>query len=183
LQIGTDGERDDTCLSAQLTGVWAAELLGLPDILPREYTERALNEIYRLTSGLSPYGLVLAAGADGSAVYSNQSLACDFSRDVWPLFNFIYAATCYYQQAALDAGTAAASAVLRSLYHGANAMPWGWPCSINASDGWIGHGHDYNDPQAIWSIPLAASGLAIGACAASESLVSAIIAAASGRDR
>ena len=68
--------------------------------------------------------------------------------------------------------------VLETLFHAANAMPWGWPCNLNAFDGWIGHGHDYNDPQAIWTLPLALAGHNLQQGIGPGSLVADILAAA-----
>ncbi|NLV73710.1 MAG: hypothetical protein GXY52_03345 [Chloroflexi bacterium] len=178
LQLDADGISDSTCLSAQLTGEWAAALYGLERLLPPEQAASALQAVAELCSGKSPYGLVLAVTADGAPVYSNQGIVCDFARDVWPMVNFIYAATCQFLGAAKAEGLAAVQDVLGTLFHQANAMPWGWPCNINAHDGWIGHGHDYNDPQAIWSLPLAIAGLTLAEAEQPGSLVEGILSAA-----
>jgi len=71
----------------------------------------------------------------------------------------------------------AAHRVIDDLFHGANNMPWGWPCNIHAYTGWVGHGHDYNDPQAIWTIPLALDGQNLATGVGPESLVGTILAA------
>ncbi|MHB9031961.1 MAG: GH116 family glycosyl hydrolase [Anaerolineae bacterium] len=181
LQMDDNDQRDSTCLSAQLTGAWACALLGLPSPLPADQLGSALQAVHRLNGVQAPYGLVLAAGADSSYIYANQTLGCDLARDVWPLFNFIYAATCRYLQQEQDSGDAAAQQVLEALFRAANAMPWGWPCSINPFDGWIGHGHDYNDPQAIWSLPLAIAGLDLAHANQPGTLVAEILAAANPR--
>jgi non-lysosomal glucosylceramidase len=180
LQIDPAGVSDETCLLAQVTGAWATSVLGLPDPVPAEHLSQAITAIIQHIRGLSTYGLVLAATPAGAPVYSNQSLHCDFPRDVWPLFNFVYSATCQYYDAERDTGLATAMQVLETLFHAANAMPWGWPCNINAFDGWIGHGHDYNDPQAIWTLPLALTGQNLQQGVGLGSLVADIIAAARG---
>jgi uncharacterized protein (DUF608 family) len=178
LQIDSAGVSDDTCLLAQVTGAWASSILGLQDPVPSERLRLAIKAILEHTQGLSAYGLVLATTPAGAPVYSNQSLHCDFPRDVWPLFNFIYSATCQYYQTESEAGLSSAMQVLETLFHAANAMPWGWPCNLNAFDGWIGHGHDYNDPQAIWTLPLALAGHNLQQGIGPGSLVADILAAA-----
>jgi len=172
------GTQDDTCLMAQTTGAWDARLLGLEDPVPAEHIRSALQASIEMTDKLSAYGLVLAAGPDGSPIFSNQRLECDFPRDVWPLFNFTLAATCFYYGAAQEDGMAAALRVLETIFRGANAMPWGWPCNLNGFDGWIGHGHDYNDPQAIWTIPLAMAGQSLAEAVGPGSLVQDVLDAA-----
>lgn len=171
----TVGTSDETCLSAQIAGAWAASILGLESPVPDERIQSAIKEILRLTTGLSAYGLVLAASSEGAPVYSNQRLECDFPRDVWPLFNFIIAATCHYYETDQEQGSAAALQVLETIFRAANAMPWGWPCNLNGFDGWIGHGHDYQDPLAIWTIPMAMAGQDLKTATGPGSLVQEIL--------
>ena len=172
------GVADETCLSAQLTGAWSAAVLGLEAPVPEPRIRSALEAVLRLTDGLSDYGLVLAATPDGSLVYSNLSLNCDFPRDVWPIFNFVVTAVCLYHKTAQDRGWAATERVLDALFRAANAMPWGWPCNLNSFDGWIGHGHDYQDPLSLWTIPMALSGQDMKAAVEPGSLVQDILHAA-----
>jgi hypothetical protein len=74
------------------------------------------------------------------------------------VFNFILTAVCLYYKTSQEQGWMATHRVLEALFHAANAMPWGWPCNLNGFDGWIGHGHDYQDPLSIWTIPMALAG-------------------------
>jgi uncharacterized protein (DUF608 family) len=166
---------DESCLLAQATGAWDARLLGLEaPISParlRDSTEAALA----LTSQHAHYGLVLGVGPDGSPVYANHSLRVDFPRDVWPSFNFIMAALCCQYDIAPAEGLAVADRVLDTLFRGANNMPWGWPCNLHGFTGSIGHGHDYNDPQSIWSLPLAIDGQDLASGVGPGSLVRQIL--------
>jgi uncharacterized protein (DUF608 family) len=172
------GAADETCLLALGTGAWSAALLGLEDPVPAERLRATLHAILERTGGLSAYGLVLAASPEGAPVYSNQRLECDFPRDVWPSFNFIAAAACQYYRSDQEAGLSAALQVLETLFRAANAMPWGWPCNLNGLDGWIGHGHDYQDPQTIWTLPMALAGQNLRQAAGPGSLVYDILTAA-----
>ncbi len=174
------GVADETCLSAQVTGAWSAAYLGLEPPVPAARIRSALEAILRLTDGLSPYGLVLAATAEGKAVYSNLSLNCDFPRDVWPIFNFVVTAVCLYHKTAQDQGQAASQRVLDAIFRAANAMPWGWPCDMSSVDGWVGHGHDYQDPLSIWIIPLALAGQDVKTAVQGGTLVHDILTAAQG---
>ncbi len=169
---------DDTCLGAQGAGAWSASILGLEPPVPTEHLRSALRSILQLTAGLSAYGLVLAAGPDGSPVYSNQRLECDFPRDVWPLFNFCFAATCQYYGVEPERSLGVALQVLEALFRAGNAMPWGWACNLNGFDGWIGHGHDYQDPQIIWTIPMALAGQNLREAVGPGSLIYDVLAAA-----
>jgi uncharacterized protein (DUF608 family) len=169
------GVPDHDCLLAQVTGVWAAALLGVECPVPMDRVRSCVAAIRERLSKLSAYGYVLASHEDGSPTYSNFLPNCDFPRDVWPLYNFIYTAVC---RLAGEDETAAWEPTLRTLealFHAANAMPWGWPCCLSALDGWEGHGHDYQDPLAIWTIPMLSAGQDVAAGSSAGSLVDAIL--------
>lgn len=172
------GTADDTCLSAQVCGAWSAALLGLECPVPVERLRSSLEAIFRLTDGLSAYGLVLAASPEGKLIYSNYALHCDFPREVWPVFSFIVAATCLYHQTAREEAWRTTQTTIDALFREANAMPWGWPCCMNGSDGWIGHGHDYQDSLSIWTLPMAMAGQDLWGACQPGSLVHDILAAA-----
>lgn len=173
------GMTDETCLSAQLTGAWSAALLGLEPPVPVERIHSAVEAILRLTNGLSAYGLVLAATPDGRTVYSNRRLDCDFPRDIWPVFNFIFTAVCFNYETAQDRGWTVARQTLDAFFRAPNAVPWGWPCTLNSHDGWEGWGHDYQDSLTMWTIPMAMKGQDLKTATGPGSMVQEILDAAS----
>ena len=70
--------------------------------------------------------------------------------------------------------------VLDTFFRAPNAMPWGWPCTINSHDGWIGHGNDYQDSLTMWIIPMAMAGQDLKAAVEKGGLVQEILDAATG---
>jgi len=148
------GEVDEGCLLAQVCGAWDGQSLDLEPVIPRDRLESELRSIVRLTGGHSPFGLVLAGNPDRSPVYANDlppypgdSLRCDFAPDVWPSYDFILAAICAHRALSADEGMHAAHRVIDNLFHGANNMPWGWPCNVHAYTGGSGMGTTTTIPR------------------------------------
>ncbi len=150
------GQRSETCLSAQLNGVFAARVLGLDNPLPAARIHAALDATTRLNQAASPFGMMNGVQPDGAP-------------DPWPLHaqscftgpNFVCAMTYIYMGRA-DEGLAVAEKIINTLFRGPHAMPWGQPCAIDCATGDVHHGHDYHDALALWAMPLALAGHDVG---------------------
>ena len=141
--------RSETCLSAQLTGVFAARVLGLENPLPEDRIHASLDAIMQLNQVASPFGMMNGVKPDGTP-------------DPWPRHaqscftgaNFACAMT-YIYMGRREEGLAVAEKIVNALFRGPHAMPWGQPCAIDCYTGDTHHGHDYHDGLVLWAIPLA----------------------------
>lgn len=151
------GRRNDSCFSAQLSGIWCTRVLGLEDALPVERVAKALETVARLNIPASPFGMVDAVYPDGTlCVEGGGSGIPDtcWSRDIFIQCNATAAMVYLYCGNAAD-GERAAKEMLDTIFRGPHAMPWSQPCAVSSKTGGTAHGHDYYDHMVVWSYPLA----------------------------
>ncbi len=176
------GRRNDSCLAAQLSGVWCTRVLGLEDALPPDRVEKALACIAKLNMPASPYGMVDAVFPDGSLCVEGAGSGIPdtcWSRDIFIQCNATAAMAFLYHGKRVE-GESAAKTMLDTIFRGPHAMPWAQPCGLSSKTGGTCHGHDYYDHMVVWSYPLAFAGQDIAQTCAPGGLVRKILDAASG---
>lgn len=174
------GRRNDSCLAAQLSGIWCTRVLGLDDALPKDHIDTALDSIAKLNLPASPYGMVDAVYRDGTlCVEGAGSGIADtcWSRDIFIQCNAT-AAMAFLYEGKRAAGESAAKTMMDTLFRGPHAMPWAQPCGVSSKTGGTAHGHDYYDHMVVWSYPLAFAGQDIAAACAPGGFVRAVLDAA-----
>lgn len=167
------GRRSETCLSAQLNGVFAARVLGLDNPLPEERIHASLDATMRLNQAISPFGMMNGVTRDGKPeLWKRHAQSCFTGA------NFACAMT-YIYMGRKEEGMAVAKKIIDTLFRGPHAMPWGQPCAIDCQTGDTHHGHDYHDALALWAIPLALRGHDVSQGVRPNTLVYEILGAAS----
>jgi uncharacterized protein (DUF608 family) len=145
------------CLSDQLLGQWFANIVGLGELIPEEYIEKALESIfkYNWTDDLSEHsncqrtyalneekGLLLCTWPKGN----REDFPFPYSDEVWTGIEYHVASHLIYE-GFLKEGLTIVRA-LRERYDGLKRNPWDEPeC-----------GHHYARALASWSLLLALSG-------------------------
>ena len=167
-----NGRRSDNCLSAQLNGVFAAQVLGLENPLPEEQMQSSLDATMKLNQEASPYGMMNGVTPDGKPDSWER-----FAQDCFTGPNFVCAMT-YLYLGRKEEGLAIMKRIVDTLFRGPYAMPWGQPCSIDCRSGDTHHGHDYHDAVVIWAMPLAMEGHDVNQGVGPGSLVQDILVAA-----
>jgi len=170
------GRISEISLSAQLNGVWATKVIGLPDPLPKERIHSALDAIARLNFPASPYGMVNGVHPDGT-IETTKGGSGDFARDIFVQCNWGTAMTFIFE-GRREEGNNAARKIADTIFRGPDPMPWSWPCSINSTNGSSGHGHDYYDAMVIWSFPMAFAGTNVSGIIAPGRIVDDVLKAA-----
>ncbi|NLV44587.1 MAG: hypothetical protein GXY07_08820 [Candidatus Hydrogenedentes bacterium] len=162
------GRVNDACPAMQLSGVWSTRVLGLPDALPEDHIQKALDTILKLNVPASPYGMVNGVYPDGRLCEEGGGSGIPdtmWSRDIFIQCNATAAMVYLYYDRAED-GSAAARGMVDTIFRGPHAMPWAQPCGLSSKTGGTCHGHDYYDHMVVWSYPLAFAGQDIaGGCA------------------
>jgi len=177
--------RNDACFSAQLSGVWSARTLGVPDPVPQNRILAALAAIARLNAPASPYGMVDAVFPDGRPCEEGgpaRSVGGTHAASVWSRDCFYQcnatAAMVYLYLGDREVGDAIGRRMANTVFRGPHAMPWAQPCAINTITGGTAHGHDYYDAMVVWSYPLAWRGETIAEACAPGGFVARILDAA-----
>jgi len=174
------GRRNDACPAMQLSGVWCTRVLGLPDALPADRIQTALDNILKLNVPASPFGMVDAVYPDGrwceegggSGIPDTQ-----WSRDIFIQCNAT-AAMVYLYHGRIEDGSRAAQGMLDTIFRGPHAMPWAQPCGLSSKTGGTCHGHDYYDHMVVWSYPIAFAGQDIAAACAPGGVIDRLLQAA-----
>ncbi len=174
------GRSNDACPAMQLSGVWSTRVLGLPDALPEDRIEKALDSITKLNVPASPFGMVDAVYPDGRLCEEGGGSGIPdtmWSRDIFIQCNAT-AAMVYLYKGRTEEGSRAAQGMLDTVFRGPHAMPWAQPCGLSSKTGGTCHGHDYYDHMVVWSYPLAFAGQDIAAACAPEGFISRLLNAA-----
>ncbi len=168
---------NDACPSMQLSGVWCTRVLGLPDALPEDRIQKALDSVMKLNVPASPFGMVDAVFPDGTLCEEGGGSGIPgtcWSRDIFIQCNATAAMVYLYKGRTAD-GELAARGMLDTIFRGPHAMPWAQPCGICSKTGGTCHGHDYYDHMVVWSYPLAFAGQDIAAACAPDGFISQLI--------
>lgn len=174
------GRRNDACPAMQLSGVWSTRVLGLPDALPEDHIQKALDSILKLNVPASPFGMVDAVYPDGRLCEEGGGSGIPdtlWSRDIFIQCNATAAMVYFYHGRAQD-GMRAAQGMLDTIFRGPHAMPWAQPCGLSSKTGGTCHGHDYYDHMVVWSYPLAFAGQDITAGCAPGGVIDRLLQAA-----
>ena len=174
------GRHNDACPAMQLSGVWCTRVLGLPDALPEDRIQKALDSVLKLNVPASPFGMVDAVYPDGrwceegggSGIPDTQ-----WSRDIFIQCNAT-AAMVYLYHKRIEDGSLAARGMLDTIFRGPHAMPWAQPCGLNSKTGGTCHGHDYYDHMVVWSYPIAFAGQDIATACAPGGVIDGLLQAA-----
>ena len=171
------GRVNDACPAMQLSGVWSTRVLGLPDALPGDRIQTALDTIMKLNVPASPYGMVNGVYLDGRLCEEGGGSGIPdtmWSRDIFIQCNAT-AAMVYLYHGRLEDGTTAARGMLDTIFRGPHAMPWAQPCGLSSKTGGTCHGHDYYDHMVVWSYPLAFAGQDIAAACAPDGIIDRLL--------
>ena len=174
------GRFNDACPAMQLSGVWCTRVLGLPDALPEDRIQTALDTIMKLNVPASPYGMVNGVYPDGRLCEEGGGSGIPdtlWSRDIFTQCNAT-AAMVYLYQGRTEDGATAARGMLDTIFRGPHAMPWAQPCGLSSKSGGTCHGHDYYDHMVVWSYPLAFAGQDIAAACAPDGVIDRLLKAA-----
>jgi len=147
----------DGCLSDQLLGEWLSATIGLGDLIPEEYTKKALKAIfnYNWKDNLSDHsncqrtyalndekGLILCTWPRGN----REKFPFPYSDEVWTGFEYQVASHLIYEGFIKEGLTIVRA--LRERFDGLKRNPWDEPeC-----------GHHYARAMASWALLLALSG-------------------------
>ena len=147
----------DGCLSDQLLGEWLSATIGLGDLIPEEYTKKALKAIfnYNWKDNLSDHsncqrtyalndekGLILCTWPRGN----REKFPFPYSDEVWTGFEYQVASHLIYEGFIKEGLTIVRA--LRERFNGLKRNPWDEPeC-----------GHHYARAMASWALLLALSG-------------------------
>jgi uncharacterized protein (DUF608 family) len=171
---------NDACPAMQLSGVWSTRVLGLPDALPEDHIQKALDSIMKLNVPASPFGMVDAVYPDGRLCEEGGGSGIPdtkWSRDIFIQCNAT-AAMVYLYKGRIEEGSRAAQGMLDTIFRGPHAMPWAQPCGVCSKNGGTCHGHDYYDHMVVWSYPLAFAGQDIAAACAPDGFIDRLLKAA-----
>jgi len=175
-----NGRKNDACPAMQLSGVWCTRVLGLPDALPEDRIQKALDSITKLNVPASPFGMVDAVFPDGRWCEEGGGSGIPdtmWSRDIFIQCNAT-AAMAYLYKGRTEEGAQAAKGMLDTIFRGPHAMPWAQPCGLSSKTGGTCHGHDYYDHMVVWSYPLAFAGQDIAAACAKDGIINRLLQAA-----
>lgn len=147
----------DGCLADQLLGQWLADIIGLGDLIPRDYTEKALESIFRYNfrDNLTDHsncqrtyalndekGLILCTWPKGN----REAFPFPYSDEVWTGIEYQVASHLIYRGFIKEGLTIVKA--LRERFDGLKRNPWDEPeC-----------GHHYARAMASWGLLLALSG-------------------------
>lgn len=152
--------KKETCLANQLMAQWCVRLVKLPDVLPEDKIQKALDSITRLNFKATGHGLVNGVNPDGKPEpcgYDNSPDGIDHGRQVFFGENMCAAMTFIYhgrKETGLEIARRLYESV--SILHGTT---WNQRCLISARDGRPLWGDDYYSNMVIWALPLAKQGI------------------------
>ena len=151
------GRIKETSLGNQLMCQWCVKLMGLPDILPEEKIQSALDSIEQLNFKATEYGLVNGVNPDGKKEVASPLWGeNDHAKQIFIGENLCSAMTFIYQgrkKTGLEIAKRMYEAV--ALKH---RTPWNIRCLISSDDGRPIWGDDYYSNMVIWALPIALSG-------------------------
>ncbi len=168
---------NNACLSMQLSSIWCTGIVGLPDSLPKDKVETALDSIARLNLHASPFGTVNAVYPDGSICYEGG-----MGSSIWSAGNFIQcnamAAGAFLYHGRLEEGSTMIKDSLDTIYRGPHPLPWSQPCGLDMKTGGSCFGYDYLDHVICWTYPMLLDGQTIPEACAPGGLIQSILDAA-----
>lgn len=168
---------NESSFSAQLSGVWCARVVGLPDTLPEQRIHSALDNITRLNLRASQFGTVNAVFDDGTICTEGG-----YGLSIWSRGNFIQlnatAAGVYLYHGRAEEGLEMGEGIMNTVFRGPHAMPWSQPCGLDMDHGFTCHGYDYLDHVVVWTYPMAIDGKDIPEMCAPGGFIQAILDAA-----
>ena len=173
-----NGQQSDVSLANQLMGQWCAKVTGLPDVLPAEKIEKALDSIKRLNMAITSYGLVNGVTPEGARFDTgfNGENGNDHGKHTFVGENLCAAMTFMYhgrRETGLEIGRRIYEAIALKT-----RSPWNQRCLISSETGLPVWGEDYYSNLAIWVVPMALAGQGIGDFVAEGGLVDRMIRAA-----
>jgi len=159
------GKSSDVLLANQLVAQWCTKVIGLEDVLPEARIHSALEKIARLNLGATSYGLINGVTPEGKPFDTKVHPEADFGMNIFVGENLCAAMTFMYHGQG-DIGLE----IARRLYETMavkTRSPWNQRCLLHGETGLPLWGDDYYSNLAMWVVPMALRGEAVGQFASS----------------
>ncbi|MGI5853723.1 MAG: GH116 family glycosyl hydrolase [Bacillota bacterium] len=141
-------EANDDCTVCQLNGQWYAHMLGLGYLLPPEKVRKAVRAMLDLNAAASPYGAVNSVSANGQ--HAPEDDVNHQAGNILPGETYALAALAIFE-GFIDQGMELARKTYDNIA-GQSGYIWNQPDVINADDGKVVFGDDYERNMSIWSL-------------------------------